>query len=272
MGRFIEVEENIKLYVEDIGEGTPIVFIHGWPINHKMFEYQFTQLPQEGYRCIGIDLRGFGKSDCPLKGYSYNRMADDIRIVIDELQLDQIILVGFSVGGAIAVRYMANHSGHHVSKLVLVGASAPSFMQTDNNSSGKTLEEINDTIQAIHTDRPRMIDDFGKDFLAKEVSAPFTHWLHGLSLEASAHGTIQLLESLRDEDVSEDLGEISVPTAIFHGKRDKICPFAFAEIMEEEIKHSTVIPFEESGHGLLYDEKGKFNHELKSFLTRTSFR
>lgn len=266
MGHYIEVERNVKLFVEDIGEGTPIVFIHGWPVNHKMFEYQFTQLPQEGYRCIGIDLRGFGKSDCSLKGYSYNRMADDIRTVIDELKLDDIILVGFSVGGAISIRYMAKHSGYKVSKLVLIGAAAPIFIQRSDYFFGKTLEEVSDNIKAIHTDRPKMVDDFGKNFLEKDVSAPFSSWLNGLGFEASAHGTIKLLESLRDEDLRDDLGKIQVSTAIFHGELDKICPFAFAEMMNKQIEFSKLIPFEESGHGLLFDEKEKFNHELLAFL------
>lgn len=266
MSHYIEVEKNVKLFVEDIGEGTPIVFIHGWPLNHRMFEYQFTQLAKEGYRCIGIDLRGYGKSDCSLEGYSYNRMADDIRAVIDELHLDNIILVGFSVGGAISIRYMAKHSEYKVGKLILIGAAAPIFTQRDNYAYGHTLQEISYMIEAIHLDRPKMVDDFAQKFLENEVSAPFSNWLIALGFEASAHGTINLLESLRDEDLRRDLGQIHVPTAIFHGELDKICPFVFAEMMNEEIENSKLIPFKESGHGLLFDEKEKFNQELVSFL------
>jgi non-heme chloroperoxidase len=267
MGYYIEVEKNVKLFVEDIGEGIPVVFIHGWPVNHKMFEYQFTQLPKEGFRCIGIDLRGFGKSDCPWKSYSYNRMADDIRAVIDELKLNEVNLAGFSVGGAISVRYMARHSGYKVSKLVLIGAAAPSFIQRDDYAYGKTKEEVDDIIKSIHTDRPQMAADFGKIFLEKDVSEPFGNWLHGLSIEASAHGTIKVMESLRDEDLREDLGKIKVSTAIFHGELDQICPIAFGEMMNEKIENSKLIRFEESGHGTLFDEKDKFNKELIKFLT-----
>jgi len=79
------VEKDVKLFVEDVdpGNGKPILFVHGWPLSHTMFEYQFNQLPKKGYRCIGVDLRGFGKSDRPWEGYGYNRMADDLRAVID---------------------------------------------------------------------------------------------------------------------------------------------------------------------------------------------
>lgn len=106
MGYYIKVESNVKIYVEDIsprGKNT-ILFIHGWPGDHNLFEYQFDQLPKRGYRCIGIDIRGFGKSDKPYKGYDYNRLADDIRCVIDVLELKNITLAGHSTGGAIAIR------------------------------------------------------------------------------------------------------------------------------------------------------------------------
>jgi non-heme chloroperoxidase len=262
MGQYIEVEKNVKLFVEDIGEGTPVVFIHGWPVNHKMFEYQFNQLPQQGYRCIGIDLRGYGKSDAPFEGYSYDRMADDIHAIIKTLKLEEITLVGFSVGGAISVRYMARHSGYMVSKLVLIGAAVPCFTKTDHNPYGIKKKAVNEILALSKVDRPMMVANFGKTFLAKQVSAPFNKWLNGLSIEASGVGTIKLLESLRDEDLIADLPKIQIITAIFHGVLDKICPFEFAELMHKSIQNSLLVPFEQSGHGLLFDEQEKFNNEL----------
>ena len=94
MGYYVNVEPNVKIYVEDLnptGKKT-ILFLHGWPGSHKLFEYQFNQLPMMGYRCIGIDTRGFGNSDKPWRGYDYDRLADDVRCVIDTLKLHDIIL------------------------------------------------------------------------------------------------------------------------------------------------------------------------------------
>lgn len=79
MSHKIKSVSGVNISVEDIGTGKPIVFIHGWPVNHKMFEYQFTELPKHGYRCVGIDLRGFGDSDKPWDGYYYDTMADDVK-------------------------------------------------------------------------------------------------------------------------------------------------------------------------------------------------
>ncbi len=89
MGFYIYVEKDIKVYVEDIntsGKET-VFFVHGWPGNHNLFEYQFNYLPKMGYRCIGIDYRGFGNSDRPWTGYDYNRLADDIRCVVNAMDL-----------------------------------------------------------------------------------------------------------------------------------------------------------------------------------------
>ncbi|HID0814561.1 TPA: alpha/beta fold hydrolase, partial [Clostridium botulinum] len=111
MGYYIKVEPNVKIYVEDLNpEGNKtILFLHGWPGSHKLFEYQFDQLPKMGYRCVGIDTRGFGNSDKPWTGYGYDRLSDDVRCVVEALKLHDFTLVGHSTGGAMAVRYMARH-------------------------------------------------------------------------------------------------------------------------------------------------------------------
>jgi non-heme chloroperoxidase len=268
MGYYITVERNVNIFVADVdpGQGKPILFLHGWPVNHKMFEYQFDQLPKMGFRCIGVDQRGFGKSDCPWDGYSYNRLADDIRIVIDTLQLEDVVLAGFSIGGAIAIRYMARHAGHKVSKLALFGAAAPLFTRRSDFPYGLTIEDVNKLIDATYTDRPKMLDGFGDLFFARSITEKFRDWFYGLGLEASGHGTAMSLVSLRDEDVRPDLSEIQVPTAIFHGVQDKIVPFALAELMHAGIRGSELIPFQFSGHGLFYCELEKFNRELIRFI------
>ena len=91
MGYYVRVEPDVKIYVEDLNpEGKKtILFIHGWPGSHKLFEYQFDQLPKMGYRCIGIDQRGFGNSDKPWRGYDYDRLSDDVRGVVEALKLQE---------------------------------------------------------------------------------------------------------------------------------------------------------------------------------------
>ncbi|MDP9701671.1 pimeloyl-ACP methyl ester carboxylesterase [Paenibacillus intestini] len=267
MGRYVQVEPNVKVYVEDIGEGTPVLFLHGWPVNYKMFEYQLNVLPNHGIRTIAMDFRGYGLSDKPSTGYDYDRMADDVRAVIDDLGLTDAILAGFSMGGAIAAHYMARHQGHGVSKLALLSAAAPVFTQREGYPYGLTPDELNEQIiEPIFTDRAKLLDTFGGMFFAKKHSQPFMQWFHALGMEASSYGTINSAMALRDEDLRGELKTIQVPTAIFHGKKDEICPFEFAEEMHKAIPSAEMVVFEESGHGAFYDELEKFNAELIRFI------
>ncbi|PKG23894.1 alpha/beta fold hydrolase [Niallia nealsonii] len=265
MGRYVEVEKNVSLYVEDIGEGQPIVLIHGWPLSQQTFEYQLNELPKHA-RVVAIDLRGHGKSDCPIDGYTYDRMADDIRAVIDALDLNNIVLAGFSMGGPIAVRYMTRYAGYRVEKLVLMAAAAPVFTQRVDYPYGMKKAEVDELIQQIEADRPLALAGFGKKFFNSDISKPFSNWFQQIALSASSYGTIQAAVSLRDEDLRIELPAIQVPTLIMHGKKDQICPFEFALEMGELLPNAKLIPFENSGHGLFYDEKEEFNNQLVQFI------
>ena len=271
MGYYITVEKNVDIYVHDVGprDGKPILFLHGWPLNNTVFEYQYDQLPKLGFRCIGIDLRGFGKSDKPWTGYTYDRLADDVRVVIENLRIDNITLAGHSMGGAIAIKYMARHRGYKVCKLALLAAAAPVFTKRPGYPYGLTdltKEDVNKLITQTYNDRPEMISEFGKMFFYQPVSDSFMNWFGGLALEASGNATAMTAVSLRDAELWQEMSMIQVPTGIFHGVHDEICPFSLAEAMHEGIQGSELIPFMNSGHGLFYCEMDKFNHELARFI------
>jgi non-heme chloroperoxidase len=259
LGYFVRTEPNGKVYVEDVnpeGDKT-ILFIHGWPLNHHLFEYQFNILPEMGFRCIGIDIRGFGKSDKPWRGYDYNRLADDIRMVIQALQLQNITLVGHSMAGAISIRYMARHNGYGVSKLVLVDAAAP---------TGFTKETAYDLFTQASNDRPKMLAGVADTFFFQYNSRPFSEWFLKLGLEAASWSTLKTIISLRDENVASDLQRIIVPTLIVHGIHDRVIPFSQSQIVNQGIRNSHVIPFKYSGHGPVWEEREKFNKKLVAFI------
>lgn len=265
---YIKTEHGVKIAVYDLNPGgkDTLFLIHGWPLNHEMFEYQLNVLPKLGFRCIAIDLRGFGRSDAPWSGYSYNRLADDIFTVIREMRLQKVSLLGFSMGGAIAIRYMARHKGYRVHKLVLASTAAPSFVRRPEFPYGQTVDQVNVLIDSLYQDRPQTLTDFGENFFASPITPAFRGWFQRLNLVSASYATIHTAVSLRDEDLSRDLGRIQVPTGIFHGVLDQICPFEFALEMEKGIRRSTLYRFDKSGHGIFYDEKDKFNTELVAFL------
>lgn len=264
---YIEVEPNVRLHITDAGKGRPIVLIHGWPLSDEMYEYQYNDLINKNFRVIGITLRGFGKSDKPYGSYDYNVHAADIKKVLETLEIDDAVLVGFSMGGAIAIRFVAAYDGAHVSKLALVSAAAPIWTQRKDFKYNLPISAVDDLIKLNYSDRPKLLADFAKIFSSTETSLSegIRSWLNGICLSASSYATAQCLIALRDTDLRSDLVKIGIPTVIMHGKKDKICSFDLAEQMNAGIAHSQIIPFEHSGHSLFLEETKKFNSELIKF-------
>lgn len=262
MGYYVSVEPGVNLYVEDINPtgSKTIVFLHGWPLSHDQFEYQFDVLPGMGYRCIGIDWRGFGKSDRPYGGYNLERLADDIRAVVDALQLKDFVLAGHSTGGAIAIKYVVRYNGGGVSQLVLIDAAAP---------RGFTKETAAQLLKQTLNDRANMMLGVTDIFFFRYITKPFSDWFNRMGMQAAGWSTAAIIVMLRDFDLNVDLSRIQVPTLIVHGIHDQVIPFSQAEEMHRKIPHSRLVPFMYSGHGSFYDERDKFNQLMQEFVGTT---
>jgi len=264
---YIKVATNVRLHITDAGEGRPIVLIPGWPLSDEMYEYQYNDLINKNFRVIGITLRGFGKSDKPYGAYDYNVHASDIKTVLKKLDIKDAVLGGFSMGGAIAIRYMAAYKGARVSKLVLAGAAAPIWTQRDDFPFNLPISAVDELIGLNNQDRPMLLANFAKIFSATQTSLNkgIGGWLNGIGLSASSYATAQCLVALRDTDLRKDLSKIKVPTLIMHGEKDKICSFDLAGQMKAGIANSQLVAFENSGHSLFLEETQKFNAELIKF-------
>ncbi len=271
MGFYVEAEPDVKIYVEDInpsGDKT-IVFVHGWPGNLNLFEYQYNQLPRLGYRCVGVDARGFGKSDRPWSGYDYNRLSDDLLAVINAMGLSDFTLGGHSTGGGIVVRYMARHRGRGVNKLALFAAAAPSLIRRPYFPYGLPRQAVLDIIQGTYTNRPQMLRGFGNMILHNFAPPELSDWIFQLGLEASSWGTAAVANTwLNEEALFHDLKTIDVPTLILHGLDDKVCHYQLAIAQKDSIRNALLIPFESCGHFLFYDQMDKFNKELIRFTEK----
>lgn len=264
---FIEVEKGVKLHVTDMGDGQPIVLIHGWPLSDAMYEYQYQYLSRKGFRVIGITLRGFGQSDKPYGKYDFDVFSDDIKVVLEKLNIQKATLGGFSMGGAVVIHYVTKYNAAHVGKLALFGAAAPSWKQREGFPYGLPDADIEGLIKATMTQRQDLIAGFGAGFPAKEgnISKNMEKWLENINLEASPYAITESITALRDLDLRPQLSKINIPVAIFHGVYDKNCPFVWAEQLQKGIKNATLIRFDNSGHALFVEEMDKFNTELEKF-------
>ncbi|NVN18736.1 alpha/beta fold hydrolase [Muricauda sp. HICW] len=267
---YIEVEKGVKLHVTDIGEGKPIVLIHGWPLSDAMYEYQYQYLSRNGFRVIGITLRGFGQSDRPYGRYDFDVFSDDIKVVLEKLKIKDATLGGFSMGGAVVTHYVTKYNSAHVSKLALFAAAAPSWIQRDEYPYGLTKEDADGLIYTTMTARQDLIASFGAGFPAKEgnISKNVEKWLEDINLQAWPYAVTQSITALRDLDLRDQLKIIDIPVAIFHGTQDKLCPIEFSEELHKGIRDSYIVKFENSGHALFVEEAEKFNKELEKFANQ----
>ncbi|MGS2764797.1 alpha/beta fold hydrolase [Sinomicrobium sp. M5D2P9] len=264
---YIEVEKGVKLHVTDMGEGEPIVLIHGWPLSDAMYEYQYQYLSRKGFRVIGITLRGFGKSDKPYGRYDFDVFSDDIKVVLEKLKIQNAVLGGFSMGGAVVLHYVTKYDAAHVGKLALFGAAAPSWKKREGSPYGISEEDANGLIAQTLTAREDLIAGLGSAFVAKEgnISKNVERWLENINLEASPYAVTESISALKDLDLRPELSKVKIPTAIFQGTQDKLCPYEFAIELNKGINNSYLVKFENSGHALFVEEAEKFNIELEKF-------
>jgi non-heme chloroperoxidase len=267
---YIEVEKGVKLHITDVGEGKPIVLIHGWPLSDAMYEYQYQYLAANGFRVIGISLRGFGKSDRPYGRYDFDVFSDDIKVVLEKLKIENAVLGGFSMGGAVVIHYVTKYNAAHISKLALFAAAAPSWKQREGFPFGVSDADANGLIKATLTNRQDLIASFGSSFPAKEggISKNVEKWLENMNLEAWPYAITQSITALRDLDLRPELQKINIPVAIFQGVNDKLCDFSLAEQLNKGIKNAYLVRFENSGHALFFEEAEKFNKELEKFANQ----
>ncbi|MDF2566288.1 MAG: alpha/beta hydrolase [Massilibacillus sp.] len=264
---YIEVEKGVKLHVTDLGEGKSIVLIHGWPLSDEMYEYQYQYLSRRGFRVIGITLRGFGKSDKPYGKYDFDVFSDDIKVVLEKLNIQNATLGGFSLGGAVVLHYVTKYNSAHISKLALFGAAAPSWKQREGFPDGLPDAAVEGLINATKTQRQDLIASFGAGFVAKEgnISKNVEKWLENINLQASPYAMTESITALSGLDLRPQLSKINIPVTIFQGVYDKNCPLVWAEQLQKGIKNATLIRFENSGHALFVEEMEKFNTELEKF-------
>ncbi|GKU77367.1 alpha/beta fold hydrolase [Paenibacillus sp. L3-i20] len=266
---YIEVEKDVHIFVQDINPGPgskPIFFVHGWPLNHNMYQYQFNVLPEHGFRCISMDIRGNGQSSKPWGSYSYDRMADDVYIVLETLGIQNATLVGFSVGGAISIRYMSRYGGRHISKLALVDAVSPSFVKAPDSPYGVSKEQAEGLINQMYVNMPKFLNDVSLMFFNRNLGIGTLQWFVEMGQQSASYALIKILREAARENVTNDLSKINVPTAIFHGVHDQLIPIQSAQLTQQQIKGSKLYPFQNSGHGLPIDQADDLNKGLMEFV------
>ncbi|HUR99901.1 MAG TPA: alpha/beta hydrolase [Pyrinomonadaceae bacterium] len=274
---YITVSDGTKLYYKSWGSGRPVILLHGWPLSADSWDDQALALAESGFNPIAYDRRGFGRSDQPWIGYDYDTLADDLATVIQETTsgLD-VSLVGFSMGGGEAVRYMSRHGGKGVSKIALISSVVPYMLKTDDNPDGTDQAVFDEMAAGMKEDRAAFFKTFFKDFYGVGlVSHPVSDaviessWI--VAMQAGLKGTLDCAKAFATTDFRPDLPSVTVPTLIIHGDADKTVPIdAAARAAAGTIANATLIEYEGAPHGLFASHKDRLTTDLINFLSESS--
>jgi non-heme chloroperoxidase len=268
--------EDIKIYYEDHGSGRPVVLIHGYPLNSDSWERQEPELLSAGYRVIRYDRRGFGNSSRPTIGYDYNTFAGDLNALLDHLKLEEVDLIGFSMGTGEVTRYLGTYGSARVRKAAMFGVIPPFLLKTDDNPDGVDGEVFEGIKAAIVADRYAYFDDFFANFYNTDVLAP--ERIGDAALRASfqvaagagPYATYACVDSWLT-DFRGDLPKIDVPTLVVHGTADRILPFGAtaARLRDEKlIADLTVVEVADGPHNIGWTHPDEVNAAFLDFLRR----
>ncbi len=263
--------QEVKLRYQEYGSGKPVVFIHGWPLSGDMFEYQMEPLSREGLRCIAYDRRGFGHSSKVGDSYNYDTLADDLHAVLTELDLQDVTVVGFSMGGGEVARYIGKYGEDRLSAAVLVSSVTPYMLDTDGHE-GVEWSVFQGMIDGMRKDRADFFATWAKQFygiglLSHPVSDAFLGWTQGMALRGSSRAGIDYVSAFAKTDFRRDLEKFTIPTLIVHGEDDKIVPIkvggdATHQLVPQAIYHK----YDNAPHGLFYTHRERLNRDILSFV------
>ncbi|GAC1307064.1 MAG: bromoperoxidase [Acidimicrobiales bacterium] len=265
----------VELYYEDHGAGAPVVLIHGWPLSGRSWENQVPALVAAGHRVITYDRRGFGWSSQPWDGYDYDTFAADLKALIEHLDLRDVTLVGFSMGGGEVVRYVGRYGTDRISKVVLAAAVPPYLFKSDDNPDGGLDDAAIAGFNAgVTGDRLAFLDNFTKAFFTAGdrddlISEPQRQYAIDIAAFASPKGTLDCITAFGRTDFRGDVAKIDVPLLVIHGDSDGIVPFEVSgKRSHESVAGSELALIKGAPHGLNATHVAEFNEALLSFLAK----
>lgn len=267
----IKTQDGTQIYYKDWGTGKPVLFSHGWPLDGDMWDSQLNFLAERGYRVIAFDRRGFGRSDQPWEGYNYDTFASDINDLITTLDLQDVTLVGFSMGGGDVSRYIGRYGTSRVKALVLLGAVTPIFGKTADYPQGVDKSVFDGIRDGLRKDRAQFISDFATPFYGlnagQQVSEGVLTQTLNIALLASLKGTIDCVTAFGETDFRPDMAKVDVPTLVIHGSNDQVVPFeSTGKVAAEMISGAQLKVYDNAPHGFAVTHQDQLNNDLLAFL------
>jgi non-heme chloroperoxidase len=267
-----EDDKDAGLHVVDGGgDGRPVVLIHGWPLAAESWSHQVPKLKEAGYRVVTYDRRGFGQSD-PGDGYDYDKLAGDLDNILTDLDLNDVTLVGFSMGGGEVVRYISTYGEERLHSVVFASAVPPYLRHTDDNPDGPLDDDTARGMrQRLEEDRDGFFDDFMTEFFSADDELRVSEEQRQEALEmckrSDQDAALACLDAFATTDFRDDLTKVTVPTLVLHGDSDATVPFeGSGKRTHEAVAGSDLVVIEGGPHGINVSHALEFTNAIRNFL------
>jgi len=267
--------KNTDLHVDDFGgSGRPIVLIHGWPLSGESWKKQIPALIDAGYRVITYDRRGFGRSDKPKTGYDYDTLTEDLHTLVEELDLHDVTLVGFSMGGGEVARWFTKYGPERLHSVVFASAVPPYLLSTDDNPDGPLpKKQAADMATQLTADQDAFYNDFVTQFYSVDgvlkVTEADRQEAMLLAGQSSKLAALQAMTAFANTDFREDLTRVTVPTLVIHGDGDGTVPFEGSGARTHAaIPGSELVVIQGAPHGVTVSHSEEWNAAVLEFLAR----
>jgi len=274
---YATARDGTKLYFKEMGQGRPVILIHGWPLNADSWDAIAVPLAEAGNRVIAYDRRGFGRSDQPWNGYDYETFADDLAAVLAETGISSgAALVGFSMGGGEIARYLTRNGAQAVDRVALIGSIVPYVLKTDTNPDGVPQATFDGMEEQMRDDRAAFFQSFFRSFygvgmISQPVSNAVIEHSFQMALMAGLRPTLAAAKAFSTTDFRGDLSAFTVPTLIIHGTSDQTVPIdPTARAAAAAIPGATLIEYDGSAHGLAATDRERLTNDLLEFLASGS--
>jgi non-heme chloroperoxidase len=270
----ITTRDNVEIYYKDWGprNGQPVILSHGWPLNADSWESAAFHLANNGFRVVSHDRRGHGRSSQPWDGNDMDHYADDLAQLIEALNLNNIILAGFSTGGGEVARYVGRHGTKRIAKLALISAVTPLMLKTDTNPGGLPLSVFDGIRAASEANRGQLYLDFasgpfyGYNRPGAKPSQGLINAFYSQGMQAGHKNTYDSIAAFAQTDFRDDLKKFDKPTLIIAGEDDQVVPIdAAARAAAKIVKNAKLITYPGAPHGLTDTHKEKFNADFLAF-------
>jgi non-heme chloroperoxidase len=262
----------VELYYEDQGVGPAVVLLAGWPFDARSWEPQLHALLDAGHRVVAYDRRGFGRSSRPVQGYNFSTLASDLDALLSELELEDVSIVGFSLGTGELARYIGTYGTARLRSCVFIETLAPSFTKSNENPNGVDQAGVSDVQASIIADRAAwltgMLENFLNldDYRGSRVSDDAVRALWNAGMDASPWGTWACVPTWL-EDFTSDIQRIDVPTLILHGTGDRILSVdGQGRRLHAALPHARYVEIDGGPHVMTVTHSNEVNQELLAFV------